>query len=394
VAAQVSAVDEHDVAPPDAHLESDAAAAVAFTTSPSPSPPPSLPDLTSAVNPSPTVPPSPTDLSPIAPTTPVDGPLQAFCDGLSALQLSTERQDFLGAAKLLMRYCDNAGSEPYEPKYRRIRLSNAVYQKHLGRHPTASKCLRAVGFVDGQDAETEEPILIMGTADAELLLACAYAAQRRLQMFAKWPETLLSCLPAACKVLDGDAGGAKLLDELTEELAAPHVPQLLAHSDNRDRVAQQLEYGGADAARHLLANLVELRGNLTAAQGSGSAGSGGGSPTHPSRVRHMRNNEEWYDTLMAAKGLVVVDFGAAWCKPCQQVKPLFDALSSAPGYEGVTFLSVDADECPVLIGDNRIESFPTFKFFRNSAEEDLPVVGADIEGVRERIDELIGGIGA
>jgi thioredoxin 1 len=108
-------------------------------------------------------------------------------------------------------------------------------------------------------------------------------------------------------------------------------------------------------------------------------------------VKRIRNNEQWYDTLMGTKGLVVVDFGATWCKACQQVKPQFDALSSAPAYKEVTFVSVDADECPVLVGDNRVDAFPTFKFFRNSAEEDLPVVGADIEEVRERLDELLAG---
>ena len=41
------------------------------------------------------------------------------------------------------------------------------------------------------------------------------------------------------------------------------------------------------------------------------------------------------------------------------------------------------------MGDNRVDSFPTFKFFRNSAEEDLPVVGADITEVQSRIDALL-----
>ena len=37
----------------------------------------------------------------------------------------------------------------------------------------------------------------------------------------------------------------------------------------------------------------------------------------------------------------------------------------------------------------RAQAFPTFKFFLNSAEEDLPIVGADIEEVRGKIDELL-----
>ena len=37
----------------------------------------------------------------------------------------------------------------------------------------------------------------------------------------------------------------------------------------------------------------------------------------------------------------------------------------------------------------RAQAFPTFKFFLNSAEEDLPIVGADINDVIAKIDELL-----
>ena len=35
----------------------------------------------------------------------------------------------------------------------------------------------------------------------------------------------------------------------------------------------------------------------------------------------------------------------------------------------------------VLIGENMVDSFPTFKFFRGAAEEEIPVVGADMAQV-------------
>ena len=37
----------------------------------------------------------------------------------------------------------------------------------------------------------------------------------------------------------------------------------------------------------------------------------------------------------------------------------------------------------------RAQAFPTFKFFLNSAEEDLPIVGADIADVQAKLDELL-----
>ena len=46
----------------------------------------------------------------------------------------------------------------------------------------------------------------------------------------------------------------------------------------------------------------------------------------------------------------------------------------------------------MIIGENSISAFPTFKFFLNSAEEDLPIVGADIIDVQAKLDELLAGM--
>ena len=84
-----------------------------------------------------------------------------------------------------------------------------------------------------------------------------------------------------------------------------------------------------------------------------------------------------------------------YCLPCvchliapiSQVKPLFAELSTE--YPSVTFVDVDADTSPVLLGDNQVASFPTFKFYADTQEVDLPVVGGDMEAVRKRIDDLL-----
>ena len=202
------------------------------------------------------------------------------------------------------------------------------------------------------------------------------------------------CLPSACDALEEH--DAPLLSRLTEELSADHVPELLAHADNEARMVEQIG-AGADSVAHLIESLSELRQNLTAQAGTSGGGKrkrvkkkGAAGGTH--RVHAVRDAEHWYDLLgRAGSGLVVADFGAEWCGACQQVKPFFEELSTTAGYEHVTFVSIDAERTPVLIGDNRVDSFPTFKFFRNSAEEDLPVVGADIDEVRQKIDELLRG---
>ena len=109
-------------------------------------------------------------------------------------------------------------------------------------------------------------------------------------------------------------------------------------------------------------------------------------------MRRCENPEQWYDALMEAEGLVVAIFGADWCKACQYVKPHFEDLSTRDAFSGVTFLSIDADENPVIVGESSVSAFPTFKFFLNSAEEDLPIVGADIADVEGKIKEIMSGM--
>jgi len=139
--------------------------------------------------------------------------------------------------------------------------------------------------------------------------------------------------------------------------------------------------GGPAAVEALTAQLAELRKEAEAAAGGG-AGEG--------RVVAVESAEAWYDLLMApGGGLLVADFGAPWCGPCAAVKPLFAALSLKPEFAGVTFARLDAEMTPQLMGDHQVDSFPTFKFFRDAEEESLPVVGGDIDGVEQRIRSLI-----
>ena len=80
------------------------------------------------------------------------------------------------------------------------------------------------------------------------------------------------------------------------------------------------------------------------------------------------------ETLAATHGLVMVDFWAAWCGPCQAIAPVLDELARAMDGR-VVLLKVNVDESPALAARYGIRSIPTLLFFKEGTLVDR-VVGA------------------
>ncbi|KAF9186544.1 Thioredoxin-like protein 1 [Haplosporangium sp. Z 767] len=74
-----------------------------------------------------------------------------------------------------------------------------------------------------------------------------------------------------------------------------------------------------------------------------------------------------YQNILSSAGatkLVVVDFTAAWCGPCQTIKPIFEKLSNQ--YKHVVFVKVDVDEHQEVAAVAGVTAMPTFQFFKAS----------------------------
>jgi thioredoxin 1 len=75
-----------------------------------------------------------------------------------------------------------------------------------------------------------------------------------------------------------------------------------------------------------------------------------------------------------APGLVIVDFWATWCGPCQIVAPLLEQLAGEfNGKLKVTKLDVDANQGTSM--KFNIRSIPAILFFKNGKHVDT-VIGA------------------
>ena len=68
-------------------------------------------------------------------------------------------------------------------------------------------------------------------------------------------------------------------------------------------------------------------------------------------------------TVLKAKEPVLVDFWAAWCRPCQMVAPIVEELASE--YSGrISFVKMDVDQNPKTAAKYGIMSIPTLLIFK------------------------------
>jgi len=72
----------------------------------------------------------------------------------------------------------------------------------------------------------------------------------------------------------------------------------------------------------------------------------------------------WEIEVLKSSQLVMVDFWAVWCGPCQMVAPLVEEL--AKEYEGkLKVMKLNTDEVQDVASRYQIMSIPTILFFKN-----------------------------
>lgn len=63
---------------------------------------------------------------------------------------------------------------------------------------------------------------------------------------------------------------------------------------------------------------------------------------------------------------IFVDFYAPWCGPCQQMKPIFQALANE--CDNVLFIAVNGDDHRSVIQEFNVRAYPTFLSFKQGRQ--------------------------
>ena len=65
--------------------------------------------------------------------------------------------------------------------------------------------------------------------------------------------------------------------------------------------------------------------------------------------------------------VVVVDFTAVWCGPCQKIAPFFGTLASKHPKKAL-FVKVDVDELEEVAAGAEVMAMPTFQIYKNGVK--------------------------
>lgn len=83
------------------------------------------------------------------------------------------------------------------------------------------------------------------------------------------------------------------------------------------------------------------------------------------------NHENFNESVISAKGTVILDFWADWCGPCKMIAPFVEEIASA--HSEITFGKVNVDDEPAIAAAYGIVSIPTLIKFKDGKVVDQHV---------------------
>ena len=99
-------------------------------------------------------------------------------------------------------------------------------------------------------------------------------------------------------------------------------------------------------------------------------------------------SETFDQAVNAGDDLVVVDFFATWCGPCQMMGPVLEQLQAEYG-DKAKIVKVDIDQAMDLAQKYRVMSVPNMIFFKDGQVADSIIGAVPASVLKEKMDKLV-----
>ncbi|MEW6586361.1 MAG: thioredoxin [Nitrospirota bacterium] len=96
----------------------------------------------------------------------------------------------------------------------------------------------------------------------------------------------------------------------------------------------------------------------------------------------------WETEVLNAKGLVMIDFWAAWCGPCRMISPTVEELAKEYGGR-VKVMKLNTDENSEIASRYKIMGIPTIMFFKDGDKLDQIVGVVPKQQLKAKIDSFL-----
>lgn len=74
-----------------------------------------------------------------------------------------------------------------------------------------------------------------------------------------------------------------------------------------------------------------------------------------------------FDEIIKSNNVVLVDFFATWCGPCQTMAPILQDVKEFYD-ESLSIIKIDVDKNPNIASVYKVSSVPTFVLFKNGIQ--------------------------
>ena len=98
-------------------------------------------------------------------------------------------------------------------------------------------------------------------------------------------------------------------------------------------------------------------------------------------------NKTSLDKLISSNKLVLADFFADWCGPCQMLIPILEDLHKEHS-ETIAIVKVDVDQSQDLATEDQVSSIPTLVFFKDGKVQETLTGFQSKDALAQKIKDL------